>query len=541
MRSYEFPTTTDSKIIKQDFLRGLGASSDAELMQNLEQAFLGDGFQENVVNIFKRFYQESLQENPQSSFLDALKEWNKEKLEQNFDERFAISVGNSAGLLGAFLLNFFLTPIAGIACAVGVTSASSIAESQAKRNIGNIGHLSSHFANKLQSALKGLKKDFEEEFGSATKFSNHETKDKSGIYRIMSYFSGALLSATEKSFSRFSSLSESVNFAITAVVGSIVPILPLLNYKLAKKSANLRQDRLENVIEELTNTVEEICKEASKESVKASGGEEKLKKIFKKFAQNLKSTDSHGRIVSAEKPNKDKITNPSKIITFGSWSLSKIRKPIKKFTGYARSCFGEKNTQNVSTDDLTILPQEFIASTQTYSSYEEKTVEEFSKTTSPEDSSIYHHEIEIIKTQIDDVVKGYKPQHQQAPLNYEMELIPLKTALKPIYSNGESPLEINQKKQLELNRLEAQKKFEQEQAKAQKKIDDENKIRRVINATLPSYWILKNKFDLNINQKDKNYLKEIKSDGIDKPSTTVHPISLDAIVPKNSNKILFWG
>lgn len=104
-------------------------------MQNLEQAFLGDGFQENVVNIFKRFYQESLQENPQSSFLDALKEWNKEKLEQNFDERFAISVGNSAGLLGAFLLNFFLTPIAGIACAVGVTSASSIAESQAKRNI----------------------------------------------------------------------------------------------------------------------------------------------------------------------------------------------------------------------------------------------------------------------------------------------------------------------------------------------------------------------------------------------------------------------
>ncbi|MFZ9470686.1 MAG: hypothetical protein ACO26G_06540, partial [Rickettsiales bacterium] len=131
--------------------------------------------------------------------------------------------------------------------------------------------------------------------------------------------------------------------------------------------------------------------------------------------------------------------------------------------------------------------------------------------------------------------------HQQAPLNYEMELIPLKTALKPIYSNGESPLEINQKKQLELNRLEAQKKIEQEQAKAQKKIDDENKIRRVINATLPSYWILKNKFDLNINQKDKNYLKEIKSDGIDKPSTTVHPISLDAIVPKNSNKILFWG
>ncbi len=428
-----------------------------------------------MVNIFKRFYQESLQENPQSSFLDALKEWNKEKLEQNFDERFAISVGNSAGLLGAFLLNFFLTPIAGIACAVGVTSASSIAESQAKRNIGNIGHLSSHFANKLQSALKELKKDFEEEFGSATKFSNHQTKDKSGIYRIMSYFSGALLSTTEKSFSRFSSLSESVNFAITAVVGSIVPILPLLNYKLAKKSANLRQERLENVIEELTNTVEEMCEEVSKESVKAGGGEEKLKKIFKKFAQNLKSTDSYGRIVSAEKPNKDKITNPSKIITFGSWSLSKIRKPIKKFAGYARSYFGEKNTQNISADDLTILPQEFLAPTQVYRSYEEKTVEEFPieefpKTASPENSPIYHREIERIKTQIDDVVKGYKPQHPGAPRDCEMEFGPLKMALNPIYSYGESPLEINQKKRQELIRIEAEKKFEQEQAKAQKKL-----------------------------------------------------------------------
>ncbi|MFZ9180666.1 MAG: hypothetical protein ACO201_02210 [Rickettsiales bacterium] len=291
----------------------------------------------------------------------------------------------------------------------------------------------------------------------------------------MSYFSGALLSTTEKSFSRFSSLSESVNFAITAVVGSIVPILPLLNYKLAKKSANLRQERLENVIEELTNTVEEMCEEVSKESVKAGGGEEKLKKIFKKFAQNLKSTDSYGRIVSAEKPNKDKITNPSKIITFGSWSLSKIRKPIKKFAGYARSYFGEKNTQNISADDLTILPQEFLAPTQVYRSYEEKTVEEFPieefpKTASPENSPIYHREIERIKTQIDDVVKGYKPQHPGAPRDCEMEFGPLKMALNPIYSYGESPLEINQKKRQELIRIEAEKKFEQEQAKAQKKL-----------------------------------------------------------------------
>ncbi len=38
MKSCGFPTT-DSKIIKQDFLRGLGASSDGELMQNLEQPF----------------------------------------------------------------------------------------------------------------------------------------------------------------------------------------------------------------------------------------------------------------------------------------------------------------------------------------------------------------------------------------------------------------------------------------------------------------------------------------------------------------------
>ncbi len=128
MRNSENSLSVEINSLKQDFLRGLGAKSDDELIANLEESFLGDAYQANVVNIFKRFYQEKISnhKNPKIDFLKSLQNWNQENLAKEFDTRFNVAIFNVAGLSGALLLNFFASPIAGIACAIGVIGASSI-------------------------------------------------------------------------------------------------------------------------------------------------------------------------------------------------------------------------------------------------------------------------------------------------------------------------------------------------------------------------------------------------------------------------------
>ena len=59
MRNSENSLNVEIGSLKQDFLRGLGAKSDDELIANLDKSFLGDAYQGNVINIFKRFYQEN--------------------------------------------------------------------------------------------------------------------------------------------------------------------------------------------------------------------------------------------------------------------------------------------------------------------------------------------------------------------------------------------------------------------------------------------------------------------------------------------------
>jgi len=62
MRNSENSLNVEIRSLKQDFLSGLGAKSDDELIANLEKSFLGDSYQANVINIFKRFYQEKIED-----------------------------------------------------------------------------------------------------------------------------------------------------------------------------------------------------------------------------------------------------------------------------------------------------------------------------------------------------------------------------------------------------------------------------------------------------------------------------------------------
>jgi len=512
--------------LKQDFLRGLGVSSDEELIANLDQAFLGDNYQQNTTNLFKRFYQEKLQNNPNQNFLQSLQEWSKEKLDENFDSRFAIAIGNSSGLVGAFLLNFFLTPIAGIACAVGVSGVSAIAESQAKRNIANIGHLSSHFTNKLQSAIQELRTNFQKEFGEDTKFSEHKSKDKSGIFRILSYFSSTTVSGTEKTLTRFSPIADSISFALSAVVGSILPILPMLNYGLAKKSANLRQDRFEKVVSALHDTIDKIFVEVENNP---NIDKEKLQNLLKKFAENLRSTDSHGKILSTSKTNKDKVCNPSKIISSSSWFLSKIRRPIKNI-------FGTKAQKKSADEDLTILDENFSASSHQYDSFKEKPITPIAeiKTSQDEVRTLSHPELDL-------VLKSY-----QSPDNFRSSSkTQLKYSLKPIYKEGESPEEMEEiryKKWLIEEQLHQQERDQEKSRQLSLEIAEEKIRKNNINKVIPSYIIFKEKFDINFNpSQNPRYLEPITPNSVNEPSQLVKPKCFNKVKSSPKPQTIFFG
>lgn len=433
MRNSENSLNVEIRSLKQDFLRGLGAKSDDELIANLDKSFLGDAYQANVVNIFKRFYQEKISnhQNPKIDFLQSLQKWNQENLAKEFDTRFNVAICNVAGLSGALMLNFFASPIAGIACAIGVVGATSVAESQAKRNIANLGHLSSHFANKLESATKKMQEDFREKFGSDLVFDDVKKKDISGSYRMLSYFSGASLSATEKGFSRFSSLAETTNFIVNSVIGSVIPIVPLISYGLSKKSANLRQDRFSKIVENLHLTVDKICQEIEEKSDKSAESVEKLQEIFSNFATNLKESDSRGRVV-AGKTNKDKQTNPSKLISLGPWVLSKIRKAI---VGVFKNCFSQNKFDEDLSAKISTCPSQEI-----YLSHQEKI----------EDSKL----LEVLK--YEEVTSKLlsatplPPEHVSLKSPTELDVftsqIPLfsndkRLAFLPIYLEGKSPIE----------------------------------------------------------------------------------------------------
>lgn len=419
--------------LKQDFLRGLGAKSDDELIANLDKSFLGDAYQANVVNIFKRFYQEKIfdHQNPKIDFLQSLQKWNQENLAKEFDTRFNVAICNVAGLSGALLLNFFASPIAGIACAIGVVGVSSVAEAQAKRNIANLGHLSSHFANKLESATKKMQEDFKEKFGFELVFDEAKKKDNSGIYRMLSYFSGASLSATEKGFSRFSSFAEATNFIVNSVIGSIIPIVPLISYGLSKKSADLRQDRFSKIVENLHLTVDKICQKIEEKSDKSAESVEKLQEIFSNFATNLKASDSSGRAV-ASKVNKDKKTNASKLISLGPWVLSKIRKAI---IGVFKNCFSQNKFDEDLSAQISIFPSQEI-----YLSHQEK-IEDLKLVEVFKSEEVTSELLSATPLLTDDV--AVKSSTELSVFTSQISLFSndKRLAFLPIYPEGKSPTE----------------------------------------------------------------------------------------------------
>lgn len=306
--------------LKQDFLKTLGSSSSKNLYEDvLRNSFCGDAFRENDENIFFKFHQQYGHKS--LDFVGDFLYWGEQKMSNSLDGRFPIAIINSALLLGAFALNIFVSPAAGISSSIVIGSLAALAEGNFKRNIASFGHLEKHFGDKIykasQKMLKesGLENDFDHKID--------DLSSKSFFLRLLSYVSSFAVSLTEKSLSRFSEIAEFAFFAFVAVLGSIVPILPVINYHLVDSAAKSRHKTTYSeylffikAVEHIFNKIDDI---------------DKLKNLTENFSYHLKNSDLHGNIYGDKNFNEinpsinpDRSTNPKKWITFSSWLFSKI-------------------------------------------------------------------------------------------------------------------------------------------------------------------------------------------------------------------------
>ena len=306
--------------LKQDFLKNLGSSSSKKLYQNdLRSSFIGDAFKENNENIFFKFHEQCGHKS--LDFVGDFLWWGEQKLNASLDGRFPIAIINSAFLLGAFAINVFVSPVAGIATALGFSSLAALAEGNFKRNIASFGHLEKHFGNKIYKASQQMLKNSGLEAGFNSKIDDQTSK--SFFLRLMSYLSSFVISVVEKSLSRFSELTELALFTFAAVLGSIVPILPVINYHLVDFAAKSRHKTAQSEYLFFIQTVEQVFNQIDDIN--------KLQNLTQNFNLHLTNSDLHGNIYgdknfhqSNSLINPDRPTNPKKWITFSSWLFSKV-------------------------------------------------------------------------------------------------------------------------------------------------------------------------------------------------------------------------
>ena len=220
-----------------------------------------------------------------------------------------------------------------------------------------------------------------------------------------------------------------------------------------------RQDRFSKVVENLHLTVDKICQKVEEKSDKSAESVQKLQEIFSNFATNLKASDSHGRVVATKK-NKDKKTNPSKLISLGPWVLSKIRKTI---IGVFKNCFSQNKFDDDLSVQISICPSQEI-----YLSHQEKIedsrlveVEKFEEKTLSQlrfanDVALFpsfpihaksKSPIELDLESFNSILNSYKKLNSPespptlTPQNQSFE-IPFKP-IEPIYAEGQSPWELD--------------------------------------------------------------------------------------------------
>ena len=301
---------------KLKFSNKLGANNSSELLSNtLKNGFSGDKFRNNNQNIFNNFFRENNFENDQSqNFLEKFNEWTKNKIDQSLKVRFRVMILNVLLLFGAFGISF-VNPIGGMTFGIISSIACAITEGVAKRNISNIGHLQTHFGNKIEEATKDLIKNVSQDvdFKDEAKTTLNELqkpinfKYTSATSRGLSYFSGFAISSIFNITNRITPISEIASPIIFGAIGSIIPLLPLLVYFFSSKSANQRCQTLSNR-SEYFNQINDIVFLRDNWNIQDPQNTQnpqninsKLNNLTDKFNSHIRDSDCDGRLPQNKK------------------------------------------------------------------------------------------------------------------------------------------------------------------------------------------------------------------------------------------------
>ena len=366
---------------KIKILKGLGSLNSKELLEViLKEGFNGDKFRENDEKIFKNFFVENQNSNnSQDNFLKSFDQWTKNKIDQSLKVRFQVMILNVLLLFGAFGISF-VNPIGGMTFGIISSIACAITEGVAKRNISNIGHLQTHFGNKIEEATKDLIKNVsqDDDFkGEAKTTLNELQKPKNFKYtsatsRGLSYFSGFAISSIFNITNRITPISEIASPIIFGAIGSIIPLLPLLVYFFSSKSANQRCQALSNR-SDYFNQINDIVFLRDNWNVQDPQNTQnpqdinsKLNGLTDKFNIHIRESDCDGRLPQNKKfkknPESDYQYNPTKAVILPQYLSAKIHRQLNdKFVGHQNKDLADFN-QNIEysrnvTGDLVVENQ----------------------------------------------------------------------------------------------------------------------------------------------------------------------------------------
>ena len=364
---------------KLKILKGLGSSNPNELLEvTLKEGFKGDKFRENDEKIFKNFFVENQNSNnSQDNFLKSFDQWSKNKIDQSLKVRFRVMILNVLLLFGAFGISF-VNPIGGMTFGIISSIACAITEGVAKRNISNIGHLQTHFGNKIEEATKDLIKNVshDDDFKVEAKTTLNELqkpinfKYTSATSRGLSYFSGFAISSIFNITNRITPISEIASPIIFGAIGSIIPLLPLLVYFFSSKSANKRCQTLSNR-SEYFNQINDIIFRRDNWNVQDTQNPQdinsKLNGLTDKFNSHIRDSDCDGRLTDNPKfkknPESDYQYNPTKAVILPQYLSAKIHRQLNdKFVGHQNKDLADFNqnieySSNVTGDLVVKIPK----------------------------------------------------------------------------------------------------------------------------------------------------------------------------------------
>jgi len=310
---------------KANFRNFLGGESRQDLAAIIGGSLRNDYLKKDSQNVFDNLTLD-LESETHPSLPSIIAQNSKNALNSAFKSRWKIAFASTVGFFAAFGASFG-SPAAGLALSALTVASYSIAEGPFKRTISGIGHFEGHFAEKILNLTKTLlsacSKTLSEELSESgakemqnlfKEIDGSNSKLKSGLARLLSYFSTPAVSATQKGLT----LSSVIAKTASTVFGAVIPILPLLTVGLSRFASQSRHQNSQRIAEIFDKASEIIFNPSS---YKSGLVPEEVFELTTQFGRNLATCDNHGLVEGQKGYHRDKPATATKKAFDGLKSL----------------------------------------------------------------------------------------------------------------------------------------------------------------------------------------------------------------------------